>query len=160
MIKDILIAFIKENSVIEYKEDENGKILFDEYKNPIVEKAYNTKSNIVLQTIIDKLFRDDGCKIYAKYPTDLSKTVLKRIDFAEAQLQNANFTEAQLQNGSFGDIYFFFNANSIGTQLQNANFTNAQLQNANLVGAQLQNANFRQTQLQNQCRLVKVGLLQ
>jgi len=45
VIKDILIAFIKENSVIEYEKDVNGEILLNEFEIRIVKKAYNKKSN-------------------------------------------------------------------------------------------------------------------
>ena len=50
VIKDILISFIQENSVIEYIKDENGKILTDEYYFSNIDTAYNTKSKIVVQT--------------------------------------------------------------------------------------------------------------
>ena len=122
VIKDILIAFIKENSVIKYKEDENGEKLLDEFENPIVEKVHNNEKNkIVLQTIIDKLFKkDNDCEIYDEYSITLSKTVLKGKNFYGAQLQNVRFREAQLQNANFGY-----------TQLQNTDFCGAQLQNIN-----------------------------
>ena len=130
VIKDILIAFIKENSVIEYKKDKKGEILLDNF-SPIIEKAYNAKGKIVLQTIIDKLFKDTSCKIYAEYSTDLSKTVLKEINFEKAQLQNANFRETQLENVKFS-----------GAQLQNTNFCRAQIQVADFDNSQLQVADF------------------
>jgi uncharacterized protein YjbI with pentapeptide repeats len=167
VIKDILIAFIKENSVIEYKKDENGKILLDEFDELIVEKAYNTKSNIVLQTIIDKLFIDGECKIYTEYSIYLSETVLHGISFAFAQLQNVNFIKVQLQNSYFlkaqlENVYFrktelenvifedarLQSVRFINTQLQNTRFVRAQLQSVRFVQAQLEYANFREAQLE------------
>ena len=144
VIKDILMAFIKENSVIEYKKDENGEILLNEFKNPIVKKVHNTKSEIVLQTIIDKLFIDKRYEIYAKYPTNLSKTVLKGISFRNAQLRGAEFGKAQLQNAQwlFADLRDVYFGNA---QLQGADFGGAHLQNANFGGADLQNANLGHT---------------
>jgi len=107
VIKDILIAFIKENSVIEYEEkDENRAIAFSKGIPcigciPNIKEAYSTKSYLVVQTIIDKLFRNNGWEIYAEYPTDLSSTVLKEIDFSKSQLHNVNFSYANLQNANF-----------------------------------------------------------
>jgi len=130
VIKDILIGFIKENSVFEYMEDENGKILHDEFRRPIIKEAKNTKSNIILQTIIDKLFKGSECIIYKIYdaigevPTDLSATVLKGIDFSHARLQGVIFENAQLQ----GVVFYF-------SKLQNANFVDADLQNADFWNA-------------------------
>jgi uncharacterized protein YjbI with pentapeptide repeats len=93
-----------------------------------VDTAYNIKSNVVLQTIIDKLFIESSRIIYAEYKTDLSETVLKKINFYSAQLQNVDFSEAQLQM---------------------VNFTNAELQNARFWRSELQNAHFWKTKLQN-----------
>ena len=137
VIKDILIAFIKENSVIEYKKDEEEEKWPEDVRVQTVKKTYNKKSQIVLQTIIDKLFRDNVWEIYAEYPTILSRTVLKRIDFSDAQLQNVNFREAQLQNANFDDA-----------QLQGAIFWNAQLQETSFWGAKLQSVDFNNAQLQ------------
>jgi len=137
VIKNILITFIKEKSVIEYKKDEAGKMLLDKVKAPIVDKAHNNKSQIVLQIIIDKLFKDENCEIYTEYPTDLSSTVLKEINFSNAKLQGANFDKALLQNANFSLA-----------QLQNARFENAQLQNVRFASAQLQGAHFWNAQLQ------------
>ena len=146
VIKDILITFIKENSVIEYKKNENGKILYDEYNDPIVE-AHNTKSKIVLQTIIDKLFRENEWEIYAKYSTDLTRTVLNGINFYKAQLQNAEFYEAQLHNARFLETQLQ-NASFWRTQLHCVGFLEAKLQGAYFRGARLQGVYFRGAQLQ------------
>ena len=136
IIKDILISFIKENSVIEYKKDENGNILLDECEYKIVDTSYNTKSKIVLQAIIDKLFRDKSCEIYdCIFDFDLTYTVLKGINFHKAQLQFANFAYAQLEYAQF-----------IETQLELANFDNAQLQGALFCLAQLRYASFYRSQ--------------
>ena len=121
VIKDILIAFIRDNSVLKESKDENGNLM----------GPHNKKSEIVLQTIIDKLFKDNNCKIYADYPTDLSETVLKEINFCNAQLQGAGFVQAQLQ----GAVFF-------KAQLQGAYFFMAELQGASFGNAQLQDAYF------------------
>jgi len=132
VIKEILIAFIKDNSVIEYKKDEDGHKLFDKFRKPIIEEAHNNEKNrIVLQTIIDKLFRDSTCKIYAKYPTDLSGTVLVKMDFSDAKLQKAVFRGAQLQFAEFSRA-----------QLQGAVFYEANLQRAVFFEANLQDTDF------------------
>jgi len=138
VIKDILTAFIRDNSVIEYKKDDNGKILCDKFHYFIVEKANNNKSKLVFQTIVDKLFKDDECEIYAKYPKDLSETVLIEMDFSDAKLQNVHFKGAQLQWIKFE-----------GAQLQNVKFWNTQLQNANFTNAEFTNVEFQAIQLQD-----------
>ena len=132
--------------MIEYKKNENGEILLDECQNPIIEKAYNTKSNIVLQTIVDKLFRDDESEIYAQYPTDLSETVLMGINFYDAQLQNVIFTDAQLQNADFSETQLKGTI-FLRTQLQYAIFHRAESQYACFTNAQLENADFSKAQL-------------
>jgi len=173
IIKDILTTFIKANSVIEYRKIEKESILLQESKDLIINTvAYNTKNNIVLQTIIDKLFIDNGCEIYEVKCltdlTDISKTVLKEINFFSAKLKYANFSESQLQYAKFGKALLentnfrkaklqnvdfrraeLQYADFRWTQLQNANFGEAQIQNVNFGEAQLQNANFEKSQLQN-----------
>ena len=138
VIKDILIAFIRENSNIE--------------------EETNAKSNIVLQTIIDKLFRDKCCEIYAEYRTDLSNTVLKGMDFFYAQLQKVKFSNVKLQGANFGGAqlqkaYFWTvqlqKVNFGGTELQGAYFANSQMQTADFAGSQLQGSIFADVQLQN-----------
>jgi len=129
VIKNILIAFIKENSVIEK------------------DTVYNKKNVLLLQTIIDKLFRDKGCEIYTEYPIDLSRTVLKEIVFNNAQLDSANFMEAQLQGA------YFMKAKLLGSsfvkaQLQYADFDDAQLQGADFYDAHLQGVYFGKAKLQ------------
>ena len=123
VIKHILISFIKDNSVIEK------------------DTAYNKKSNLLLQTIVDYLFRVKQHEIFSEYETDLSKSVLKEIIFWEAQLDSASFFEAQLQGADFREAQlqgaFFFEA-----QLQGARFFEAQLQDAGFFRAQLQGAYF------------------
>jgi len=148
VIKDILTAFIKENSVIEYKKNENEETLFDEFENPIVEKSENKKSQIVMQAIVDKLFIDKSCKIYDDYPTDLSETVLKGVNFRFAQLQSVDFENAQLQNADFRKAQLL-NAKFSTAQLQNVNFKRAHLQNVDLRFAQLRNAYFEGVTLQD-----------
>ena len=159
VIKNILIAFIKENSVIEYQKNRKGEILLDELEMPIVKKAYNKKNDIVLQTIINILFSNNSWKTYAEYPTnfankvlskeiealnpvDLSKTVLKGINFSYTKLPNVNFSGAQLQDAYFGFYSLLVGANFSGAQLQNANFWLTSISNANFKKAALQNVNF------------------
>jgi Uncharacterized low-complexity proteins len=137
VIKDILIAFIKENPVIEYKKDEKNSAGI----------AYNTKSNIVLRTIIDKLFKSSECEIYAEYPTDLSGTVLTKMDFFVAQLQGVKFSQADLQGADFFGAYLH-GADFFGANLQCASFEYAYLQGADFREANLQNAYFNKADLQ------------
>jgi uncharacterized protein YjbI with pentapeptide repeats len=83
VIKDILINFIREGSVQEEK-DADGNI---------ITKARNDKKPIVIQTIIDKLFKSDNWKIYVEEQkrTDLRYCVLKGVDFRNAHLEKAYF---------------------------------------------------------------------
>jgi len=143
VIKDILITFIKDNSVIEYESDERGNQIVKTAKNKI-------ESDVVLQTIIDILFKDEKCEIYTQYPTDLSGIVLVEtgVNFHDAQLQNAKFWAAQLQNVSFGKAQLQ-NADFSFAQLENAEFWYAQLENAKFWYAQLENAKFNNTLLRN-----------
>jgi len=163
VINDIFITFIKENSVIEYRRNENGEIDFAEIRERIVQKKYITKSIIVLQTIIDKLFKGDDWEMYSKYQKDLSETVLDNIDFVgatfknttfqDAELEWANFssskseylrfTDARLQYTCFSYVQFLF-PNFEGAQMNYAKFMNSQLH-----GAFLQNADFVQADLRN-----------
>jgi len=102
VIKDILITFIKEKSVVEFRKDETVETTYlSEIYSPTLRNAENRKTKTILQTIIDKLFRDKDCEIYTKYPTDLSNTALREINFSKAKLQGVNFDMAQLQGANF-----------------------------------------------------------
>ncbi|MDR0790706.1 MAG: pentapeptide repeat-containing protein [Bacteroidales bacterium] len=122
VIKDILINFIREGSQIEYKKDAQGNVVKDTYEEPMVEKAYNDKPTIIVQTIIDKLFKDKYWAIYKDYPTDLSNCVLKGFNLDVAHLEEA---------------YFW------GAHLERADFRRAHLEGADFRRAHLEEAKFR-----------------
>ena len=130
VIKHILTGFIKDNSVI--KKDT---------------AAFNKKSDLLLQTIINYLFSENyQYHIFEVYPTDLQRTVLKNIDFKYTQLQGADFWNAQLQDADFSYAQLQ-GADFRNAQLQDANFDKAQLQSAYFINAQLQGANFSEVNL-------------
>jgi len=106
-------------------------------------------SLIVIQTIVDKLFRyekpedsvywDHKTKQY--YQADLSGVFLPKVDLQDASLQGAVLRGANLQGA---DLY---NAKLQGARIWNANLQGADLSYANLQDADLKKANLQEAKL-------------
>jgi len=112
---EILCSFIREKTAkLEYKEqflatsDSSGET--------------QATSLIVIQTIVDKLFREeDARKYYEEYKANLSGSFLPEVNLTYAKLQKADLREANLQG-----------ANLFAANLQQAELNRANLQGANL----------------------------
>ena len=123
-------------------------IVIDTMQIPLTKSS---TSLIVLQTIVDKLFREKvevkdektgkTKELYRNHAANLSNAFLREVNFSDAQLQSANLQNANLQG-----------ANLSGTNLQRAHLSNANLQwagfwKANLQQADLWGANLQQADL-------------
>jgi len=117
-------------------------------------------SLIVIQTIVDKLFREaieldeidekTGEKfiLYRKYEANLSGAFLRGVDFTNASLRKANLQKVDLQGANLQGANLL-GASLQGTNLSGANLQGAGLWNANLQRADLQNANLQGADLWN-----------
>ena len=103
IVNDILCAFIRANS----KRDSN--------EEGIVESVHNLKEEIVIQTIVDVLFKSKN-NVYRKFKleADLYGSVFKGITFNDANLLNVKFWRAY-----FEEVWF------IDAQISNVNFRKA-----------------------------------
>lgn len=124
---NILCSFIRETT----------SQLDDLEKLPTKNKS-NHKPSIVIQTIIDLIFKSYGNvnNIYSLYQADLSNSKLYYADFKGAILNEAIFNNTELQNANF-----------LKAHLKRTKFTNSQLQNANFSNAQLNHISFYNSQL-------------
>ena len=84
---------------------------------------------IVVQTIIDLLFKGKGIEIFDGLKADLHGANLQGVDFTKASIKNANLMYIKL-NGAY---------------LKNANFKGSSLYKASINGAVLTEANFENT---------------
>ena len=121
----------------------------DEYK-----QRASKDPSIVIQTIVDKLFREEKSrKFYPKDNANLTGAFLQRMNFNGASLQEADLTNASLQRANLlgtnlqGAI--LEKADLQGANLNNANLWRAKLFNADLQGANLLGANLQWAILEN-----------
>lgn len=113
-ILDILCAYIRENYSVENK-------------NP-------QKDRVILQTIVDKLFKAEGILIYKRLAINLYRVDLSKLNLHDANLSYANLSYANLPyaNLSRTDL---FSANLSGAQLSFANLSGTDFSCAELLGA-------------------------
>lgn len=90
VIHNILCSYLKENSRI-------GTIA-----NGIIQNGMNNKPTIVIQTIVDVLFKNE---IYSEIESDLSKCVFINIDFSNTLLKNIKFMNSFFHNNTIKGIY-------------------------------------------------------
>lgn len=111
VIHDIFCAYLKENS----------EIL--SIRNGVIERGTNSKPIIVIQTIIDVLFKS---KIYYNIESNLSKCVFINIDFSDAKLRNVKFADSFFQKNEIKSAYIeecsFFNSTIEDTYIIDCNF--------------------------------------
>jgi len=158
---EILCSFIREETATQdYKDKVEAKLAAEEESqkmdaesDPATTPSKSTEqpqttSLIVIQTIVDKLFRYENLNenVYRKNKVNLSGAFLRALDFSHVQwegevidLQNANvqgikFCNSNLQGANFKD------ANLQGADLSHANLREAVLSDANLQGAVLYGA--------------------
>ena|GEM_PF-3770738 len=200
MVLEILCSFIREetsklvyqnhvrDTLAEEKKNDSLRLAADEpMKSSAIEQFYSsldydgtagyTTSMIVIQTIIDKLFRSEVSReVYQEYEADLSGAYLRGIDFSlshipkvkfiKAKLQGVRFTGANLEETIFegADLSranlqanlqktvfrkaILQKANLRGADLKKADLEYAVLPHANLQKAQLQGANLREANLE------------
>lgn len=124
---EILCSFIREEtSKDKYRSSLRGKNGKQTRKDE--EKVV---SQIVIQTIIDKLFRKDRGRIYGSYQANLTGAVLRGCNLYGIYLANAILGKTDLSN----------------TDMDNADLRAAALTDANLRETQLKNADLRATRL-------------
>ena len=133
IVKNILCAFICENSDFEIESDgtENTVIISRSRFSGSSEIKYSAengkfvgriiKPQIVFQTIINVLFVDETWEIYKIYPTNLQNSVLSYLNLEKAHLEDANLKGA----------FFEFVETSSDTHLESANLSEAYLEYAN-----------------------------
>ena len=124
-IKKILCSVIRESKKKVNTNTYTEKDELDLYEN--------SQQVIVLQAIIDALFRGDESKIYADFGSDLSGSLLRGCNLYGVNFSNANLIGADLT----------------GTNLSEANLSNAFLDDANLSKAFMKFANLSKTFLRN-----------
>jgi len=96
----------------------------DEYQQRASENP-----SIVIQTIVDKLFREkESRKFYQEYKANLSKAFLRGVCFRETSLQRASFFDADLRKCDFVE------AELHGADLSEANIVEAHFHRAKLHG--------------------------
>ena len=111
----------------------------------------DSRPSIVIQTILDKLFREDielinavtnqKFILYRKYKANLSRALLQRADLSNASLRKANLRHATLHGADL------FGADLRKANLELAEFGKARLWNTKLQGAKLEQADFGTAQL-------------
>ena len=154
---EILCSFIREKT---------AKTEYKEQFSPMTDSSGETQATslIVIQTIVDKLFREEEArKFYQVYRANLSGASLQKVDFTNASLRKADLQkadlqgvnlidaklhEANLQNANLQEVKLF-NATLQGADLQKANLQGAKLFNANLQGVDLRDANLHGAVLTN-----------
>jgi len=134
---EVLCSFIREETANpEYKKKFPSTTDAADEK-PAILPSNQATSPIVIQTVIDKLFRDEKFEGYREYKANLSGAFLRGMDFSKASLQKANLANAYLQR-----------VNLSSANLQEANLHTANMQRVNLISANLQEANLHAANLQ------------
>jgi len=85
----------------------------------------------IVQTILDVLFKGQSAELFSLFPTPLSGSVLKEMNFENANLQKADLSNACLEGSNFK------NAILAEAYLRNADLTEASFDSANLYQADL-----------------------
>ena len=105
----------------------------------------------VIQSIIDKLLKNDGEKIFNISNINLKRFDLRNIDLESVYLQGANLQEAYLQSVNLQKSNLqeanLVRAKLISAKLQHADFSGATLKSALLQRAKMQHANFTNASL-------------
>lgn len=144
VIHEILCAFLRENSKIEK----------DEEQNYISSKTL--KPNIVFQTIIDVLFKDEK-RIFALFEANLASIVLANINLSNTRLTNIYFGYSVFTHVSFeSSILTNINFNSI--KFQEVDFKNAELLDIIIYKSELNCVSFINSNLNN-VNLSKIDIL-
>ena len=155
---DILCSFLREETV---KEEYQKRILasIDSSEEPYIpDTSQQVTSRVVIQTIVDRLFREEkSSELYQQYNANLRGAFLRGINFCKAS-GNLNWQKADLQNVDLQGVSLegahLQEANFCGAKMQGALLVNAKLQKAVLVksefmGADLSHANLQETVLNN-----------
>jgi len=166
---EVLCSFIREETTKpEYQERVLGEFEPSDETQPAVSNpAEPVTSLIVIQTIVDKLFREkievrdektgNNLELYRDHIANLSGAFLWGINFFKANLQEANLRNAKMQGsnlvlatmqGAKLELAHLQGAQLTGAYLQKANLRRAYLQRASLAGVKLQGADLLGTQLQ------------
>jgi hypothetical protein len=147
-IKKIFCAFIRENSVIKERQiTDSPPIIFPsgtQVIKPVInidDTCYIMKPTIIFQTIIDNLFRNDTWKLYAKYPTDLQRSVFKYCNFNDAHLDGAHLRGAHFE-GAWFDRAHLESAILYGSNFEGAIMRKVHLEDAVLHVATLKEGRF------------------
>jgi len=148
---EVLCSFIREKTTQKAYQDKFSETLDPSDKT-------QTTSLIVIQTIVDKLFREDESrKFYQEYKANLSGAFLRRVRFRGANLHKAilwdadfqwvDLSEAKLPGGELhrADLR---GAYLYDTDLQGAKLFCARLEGAKLRYAKLDRANLENTNMQ------------
>ncbi|MCL2622992.1 MAG: pentapeptide repeat-containing protein [Planctomycetaceae bacterium] len=153
---EVLCSFIREETA---KEEYHKRVL------AVIDFSDATKAtpkaSIVIQTIVDKLFRyenpdesvyqDHKTKQY--YRANLSDAILRGVDLSDANLQRASLLNANLQGAGLYHVNLqsadLRNANLQGTKTSHMKLQDADLSDTNLQGANLYRANLRKATLLN-----------
>ena len=138
-VLEILAKEENANQSLEYGETPRKPAAIDHFYASLNSDASDgfATSMIVVQTIIDKLFRTESSrKVYQEYDADLSGAFLRGVNFSRAHLTKVKLFKAKLQGVRFN-----------GANLQETNFEGADLRSADLQ-ANLQKTIFRRANLQ------------
>jgi len=149
---EILCSYIRTKTVeSSYQEGVKAAIDFaDKLQNNKLFSHVNPKATplmIVVQTIVDKLFRDEKNTVFEKYETNLAGAFLCGINLAEAKLKNADLSRVKLMR-TFMHGADLREAWLAEAELQGACLDEVKLQEAYLAGAKMQGARLVNAEMQ------------
>jgi len=157
---EILCSFIREETrKTDYQKSVLTEIDSSDTTQKAVDSSKQATSLIVIQTIIDKLFRDkieldeidvitgNKLQLYQKHKANLSRAFLQGVNFENAYLEQADLSRADLEGANLSNANLQW-ANLFGANLQKADLSNANLQMTNLFDAKMWGANLFKTNLQ------------
>jgi hypothetical protein len=135
VIKNVLCAYICENSDFRVIKDENVEeaLLFRIIDSVTKTSRFHveggrmegiiTKPEIVFQTIINVLFVDEMYEIYKNYPTDLKNSVLSNLDLSKVHLEGADLEGAFFESAKFSSNTYLEGANLSYAHLEGVYFS-------------------------------------
>lgn len=154
---DILCSYIREKTAI-----------LKEWKEYSVNERTSIKPTIVIQTIIDLLFKipNNQKYIYDGFKANLNGIRCINSNFNKAHLNGADLSEAHLERAIMTDCFMnhailngtsFYDAKLSNAHLEEAFLSNCLLKGANLYGIHLEGANMRGIHLEG-AKLVEAYL--